>query len=144
MLRLKQTNMNSLSDSSGRVVMAGISGAGLCRAIEGNSTIRVPALGSEVPLWGAIGGACMAGSALSQITHDFLLPGLAQDEKQSETNAMVLSAVSSSAGTCGALAAGISPQVLEELGYTRAIGYGLFATMLGDWSWSMVKPMVTM
>ena len=82
------------------------------------------------------------GSALSQLTHGFLLPGLAQSEKWSESNAMTLAAVSSSAGTCGALAAGISPRALTELGYTKAIGYGLAASALGDWGWSMIAPMI--
>ena len=136
--------MNGLTDTSGRAAMAGLAGAGMSRAYNGSRTVTLPRMNTTVPLYVAVGGACAAGSLVSQATHDFILPALSTEERFSESAPALLNAVSAAGGTAGALAVGVDPRVINELGYAQVIGFGLLSSAVGDYAWSMVKPMVTM
>ena len=127
----------------GKVATSGLVGAAAVGTIEGmNATVTVPRLGRTIPLYAAGGIAAMASSAAASAAHNVLIPALAEEDKFDDNTATALALVSAGAGSAGAWAA-MDPRILNQLGDTKAIGYGLVSESVGSWAYNtMVKPMM--
>jgi hypothetical protein len=78
-----------------------------------------------------IGVACMAGSVLSEYSHDVIFPNVAWDDKSSARVTQVVAGGINAAGVSGVLTLA-NPDAVTQLGLPSIIAFGLGVEVAGD------------
>ena len=131
-------------DTIGKMATSGAVGMGLCVAVDGmGSRVTIPRFDdARIPLYAASGLAAMAASGASSLAHNILIPALAEEDKWTEATSTAVALISAGAGGAGAWAM-MDPAILQQLGYSKAIGYAIVSESVGGYMYQhVVKPMM--
>ena len=125
----------------GKAGTVGAIGYGLGMVLQPSTDLVLPN-GQRVPFSTFAGAACAAGSMVSDVMHDVVLPHILKSERWSNTASATLSG-GTAVGSMYAAAAVTDPRLTGELGLINLVGLSLAAEAGGAYIFhSFIEPIM--
>lgn len=130
-----RTFLEKIKDEAGQSVASGIIGVIIAQvALDVNLGMKIPFMGTAIPVWGALGLTIAGADALAYASHDFIVEKIPYLEKLGNIENRVAAPLISGLATYGLLTATVSSNV--SLLSTMALGGG--SSILGRYGYGMI------
>ena len=116
----------------GRSANAGLIGAGISYYMRPNATLFLSLIGSEIPLWVALGGSTATAHLISSMILENMFPALDMFQKFREPTSAALS-IATNAATSLALLYAMNPLAVGELSIPRILMYSVVSDVAGNY-----------
>jgi len=130
-----RTFMEKIKDEIGQSVASGIVGVAIAQlALDVDLGMKIPFMGSTIPVWGALGLTIAGADALAYASHDFIVEKIPYLQNIGNVENRVAAPLLSGIATYGLLATTVSPNI--ALVSTMALGAG--ASMGGRYGYQTI------